>query len=274
MYTVSQVRGTTLYLMLTFMACGFVYYGFSFIYPHTLEQLYGTLTRAHTRARIHTHTHAHTRTPMYLSTPAWYTRTRTRTHAHTRKPPSIHTLSSSFMVHAVICMCARVRARTCVHVCGVRAWFYVYSVARNGALNLYRALFLSFAPFSSLSRARVLLHALSPSCACARAPCSLSFFLSLPNVHTRKTTHTCNLSLSSSLPPFFALFLSRTNIRCNAFVHTHMHHTLYSNTYMYTWTHSYMHTHTHMQASQLTRTSHTHTLILYISINVYIYIRI
>lgn len=36
-----EVRGTTLYLMLTFSACGFVYYGFSFIYPHTLEQLYG-----------------------------------------------------------------------------------------------------------------------------------------------------------------------------------------------------------------------------------------
>jgi len=34
------VRGTTLYLVITFSACGFVYYGFSFIYPHTLEQLY------------------------------------------------------------------------------------------------------------------------------------------------------------------------------------------------------------------------------------------
>ena len=36
-----EVRGTTLYLIVTFSACGFVYYGFSFIYPHTLEQLYG-----------------------------------------------------------------------------------------------------------------------------------------------------------------------------------------------------------------------------------------
>jgi MFS transporter, putative metabolite:H+ symporter len=35
------VRGNTLYLVVTFSACGFVYYGFSFIYPHTLEQLYG-----------------------------------------------------------------------------------------------------------------------------------------------------------------------------------------------------------------------------------------
>ena len=35
------VRGTTLYLIVTFSACGFVYYGFSFIYPHTLEQEYG-----------------------------------------------------------------------------------------------------------------------------------------------------------------------------------------------------------------------------------------
>jgi putative MFS transporter len=35
------VRGSTLYLVVTFSACGFVYYGFSFIYPHTLEQLYG-----------------------------------------------------------------------------------------------------------------------------------------------------------------------------------------------------------------------------------------
>jgi putative MFS transporter len=34
------VRCTTLYLVITFSACGFVYYGFSFIYPHTLEQLY------------------------------------------------------------------------------------------------------------------------------------------------------------------------------------------------------------------------------------------
>ena len=36
-----EVRGTTLYLILTFSACGFVYYGFSFIYPHVLEQEYG-----------------------------------------------------------------------------------------------------------------------------------------------------------------------------------------------------------------------------------------
>ena len=34
------VRGTTLYLIVTFSACGFVYYGFSFIYPHTLKQVY------------------------------------------------------------------------------------------------------------------------------------------------------------------------------------------------------------------------------------------
>ena len=27
--------------IVTFSACGFVYYGFSFIYPHTLEQEYG-----------------------------------------------------------------------------------------------------------------------------------------------------------------------------------------------------------------------------------------
>ena len=39
-----EVRGTTLYLVVTFVACGFVYYGFSFIYPHVLEKLYGVTT--------------------------------------------------------------------------------------------------------------------------------------------------------------------------------------------------------------------------------------
>ena len=214
MYTVSQVRGTTLYLMLTFMACGFVYYGFSFIYPHTLEQLYGTLTRAHTRARIHTHTHAHTRTPMYLSTPAWYTRTRTRTHAHTRKPPSIHTLSSSFMVHAVICMCARVRARTCVYVCGVRAWFYVYSVARNGALNLYRALFLSFARARALARPFSLVRMRARARALSR-----SSYLFQTYIHAKRRTH----AISPSLPLFLHALLSFSHAQTSGVMHLCTH---------------------------------------------------
>jgi MFS family permease len=36
-----EVRGTSFYLIATFSACGFMYYGFSFIYPHILEEQYG-----------------------------------------------------------------------------------------------------------------------------------------------------------------------------------------------------------------------------------------
>jgi hypothetical protein len=34
------LAGTTVYLMFAFAACDFAYYGFAFVYPHILEQLF------------------------------------------------------------------------------------------------------------------------------------------------------------------------------------------------------------------------------------------